>query len=101
MGDSASLPSDAGSEALFREMRDRVRGIFDYALEECSIPRAFDRKLRREHRYLKVGSELYDLAAFSRALVVSIGKAGHSMAQALAGILGTGLSGIVATSQAP
>jgi len=99
---SDSAPSvDPSSEALFREMRDRVRGIFDYALEECSIPRAFGRKLRREHRYIKAGSELYDLGAFSRALVVSIGKAGHSMAEALAGILGTGLSGIVATSQPP
>jgi hydroxypyruvate reductase len=99
---SDSAPSaDPASDALFREMRDRVRGIFDHALEQCSIPRAFGRKLQRQDRYIKAGSERYDLAAFSRALVVSIGKAGHSMAEALAGILGTGLSGIVATSQAP
>jgi glycerate 2-kinase len=99
---SDSAPSaDPVSDAQFREMRDRVRGIFDHALEECSIPRAFGRKLQRQDRYIKAGNELYDLAAFSRALVVSMGKAGHSMAEALAGILGTGLSGIVASSQAP
>ncbi|HUH64561.1 MAG TPA: DUF4147 domain-containing protein [Terracidiphilus sp.] len=97
-----SAPSaDPASEALFREMRDRVRGMFEYALEECSIPRAFRRKLQHDRRFIKVGSEIYDLAAFSRALVVSIGKAGHSMAEALAGVFGTGLSGIVATSQRP
>ncbi len=92
---------DKNSDALFREMRDRVRGMFDHALGECSIPRAFSRKLHHDHRYMKVGDELYDLAAFARALVVSIGKAGHSMAEALASIVGTGLSGVIATSQAP
>ncbi len=101
MSDSAPPSLDATSDAQFRDMRDRVRGIFDHALAECSIPRAFSRKLEQDHRYIKVGDELYDLAVFSRALVVSIGKAGHSMAEALASIVGTGLSGIIATSAPP
>ena len=101
MADSAQSPMDLTSDGQFREMRDRVRDIFAHALAECSIPRAFGRKLQREGRYMKVGEELYDLASFSRALVVSIGKAGHSMAEALTAILGTGLSGVVATPQAP
>jgi len=101
MADSAASPPSDSSDAQFREMRDRVRGIFDHALAECSIPRAFGRKLQHDRRYIKVGDELCDLAAFARALVVSIGKAGHNMAEALAGIVGTGLSGIVATSAAP
>ncbi len=101
MADSAPSPMDTSNEALFREMRDRVRGIFDHALAECSIPRAFSCKLQHERRHIKIGDELYDLAGFARALVVSIGKAGHSMAEALATILGTGLTGVVATSQAP
>jgi hydroxypyruvate reductase len=88
-------------EALYREMRQRVRDIFDRALSECNIPRAFSRKLVREGQYLKVGNEQYDLAAFSRLYVVSMGKAAHSMAESLAGIVGTGLSGVVASSQAP
>ena len=101
MPDDAPSSLDATSDAQFREMRDRVRGIFDHALLECSIPRAFSRKFEHDRRYTKVGDELYDLGAFSRALVVSIGKAGHSMAEALASIVGTGLSGIIATSAAP
>ncbi len=101
MSDSAPAPPDLNSDAQFREMRDRVRGIFDHALAECSIPRAFSRKFQHDRRYIKIGEELYDLAAFSRALVVSIGKAGHSMAEALAAIVGTGLSGVIATSAPP
>src|SRR5579864_788014 len=92
---------DAASDALYREMRDRVRGIFEHALGECSIPRAFGRRLQIEGRYLRVGNELYDLAAFARSLVISIGKAGHSMAEALTSIMGTGLTGVVAAPQAP
>jgi len=94
-------PSDVASDNLFREMRERVRGMFDHALLECSIARAFSRRLHYEGRYLRVGSDLYDLTAFSRVLVISMGKAGHSMAEALASIVGTGLSGIVASSQPP
>ena len=101
MSDSAPSPPDAASDALYREMRDRVRGIFDHALLECSIPRRFARKLQHDRHYIKVDNDLYDLGAFSRALVVSIGKAGHTMAEALAGIVGTGLSGVVATSAPP
>ena len=87
--------------ALFREMRDRARDMFTYALQECDIARAFSRKLQRQGRYLQVGDEAYDLEAFERALVISIGKAGHSMAEAFANILGTGLAGIVATPNLP
>src|SRR5437868_2648188 len=92
---------DAVSDALYREMRERVRGIFDHALMESSIPRAFGRKLQYDGRYLRLGNEYYDLSAFSRTLVVSMGKAGHSMAQALTDIVGTGLSGVVASSHPP
>jgi glycerate 2-kinase len=101
MSDSAPAPPDATSDAEFREMRDRVRGIFEHALAECNIRRAFQRKLQHDRRYINAGNELYDLAAFSRALVVSIGKAGHGMAESLAAIVGTGLSGVIATSAQP
>ena len=70
MAESAEFPMDAASESQFREMRDRLRGMFDHALAECSIPRAFSRRLELDRRYLKVDRELYDLAAFSRALVI-------------------------------
>ncbi len=97
----AQPPLDDASDALFREMRDRVRQMFDFALSECSIPRAFSKKLQCENGFLRVGEATYDLAGFTRALVISIGKAGHSMAEAFANIVGTGLNGIVACPDLP
>src|SRR5580693_4032457 len=101
MSQSPNPPLDPASEALFREMRDRVRDMFEHALGECSIPRAFGKKLKCDRGYLSAGSEMYDLGGFTRALVISIGKAGHSMAEAFASIVGTGLSGIVACPDLP
>jgi hydroxypyruvate reductase len=54
-----------------------------------------------EHGELRLGNDLYDLGSFVRRLVVSIGKAGHTMAEALVNIIGSGLMGIVACSNAP
>jgi hydroxypyruvate reductase len=82
-------------------MRDRVRVMFDHALAECSILQAFSRKLQCQGRSLHSGSEVYDLGSFERILVVSIGKAGHSMAEAFGNIVGTALNGIIATPTAP
>ena len=95
------MSADPASEAILREMRERVRDMFQHALTECSIPRAFSRHLQYDRNYLRIGSDLYDLRSFLRTLVVSIGKAGHTMAEALAGIVGTGLTGIVAAPTAP
>ena len=58
MSQPAQPPLDPASEPLFREMRDRVREMFDHALSECSIPRAFGRKLNCERGYLRAGSEI-------------------------------------------
>ena len=101
MPHDCQFPAGAGQNALFREMRDRVRDMFDHALGECDIAQAFNRKLRPQGRYLQVGDEAYDLESFQPALVISIGKAGHSMAEAFANIVGTGLTGIVATPNIP
>jgi len=97
------MPDDPQSpaDALFREMRDRVRTMFDHALAECGVPQAFSRKLQCRGSYLQSGNEIYDLGAFERILVISIGKAGHSMAEAFANIVGTGLTGIIAAPTAP
>ena len=94
-------PADPVSEARLREMRERARDMFQHTLGECSIPRAFSRHLEHDRGYLRVGGELYNLGSFLRTLVVSIGKAGHTMAEALAGIVGTGLAGIVAAPTPP
>jgi len=89
------------ADTVFREMRDRVRDMFDHALAECGVPQAFSRKLQCQGRYVQIGSEIFDLEAFERILVVSIGKAGHSMAEAFANIVGTGLTGIIAAPSIP
>jgi len=98
---SAKPPLDPASDALFREMRDRVREMFEHALSECSIPVAFRKRLACEHGYLRAGNQTYDLGGFARALVISMGKASHTMAEAFASIVGSGLSGIVACPDLP
>lgn len=94
-------PADPTSDAVFPEMRDRARVMFDHALAECGIPQAFSRKLQCRGRHLQSGNEVYDLRDFERILVVSIGKAGHSMAEVFANIVDTGLTGIIAAPTAP
>ena len=101
MSDDPLSPGNGAPEAAFREMRDRARDMFEHALEECDISRAFARKLQFQERYLQVEDMLYDLGAFQRALVISIGKAGHGMAEAFSNLIGSGLTGIVAAPTAP
>ena len=93
---------DAGRESQFRQMRDTAREIFGHALAEASISRAFARHVHCERGVLRVCEDLYDLQAYSRVLVISIGKAGHTMAEALAQQVGeSSLEGIVASSVEP
>src|SRR5271163_4716559 len=67
----------------FRQMRDTAREMFRHALAEASIAKAFVRHVHCERGVLRVCEDLYDLQSYSRALVVSIGKAGHTMVEAL------------------
>jgi hydroxypyruvate reductase len=87
----SSLPA----ESLLREMRDRAREMFDHALLECNIPHAFSQHVQYEDGQLHIGEDWYGLKSFERALVVSIGKAGHSMATAFSSIVDVGLTGII------
>jgi hydroxypyruvate reductase len=82
-------------------MRGRAKEMFEHALSECSIPRAFSKHVLYDRGELRLGNDVYALGSFSRTLVVSIGKAGHTMAEALVNIIGTGLTGIVACPNAP
>ena len=90
--------SDADRESQFRQARETARGIFFHALAEASIPKAFARHVHCERGVLRVRDDLYDLQSYSRVLVVSIGKAGHTMAEALTAQVGASLDGIVASS---
>jgi glycerate 2-kinase len=84
-----------------RALRSTARAIFDHALSEASISKAFARHVSCDRGVLRVCDDLYDLNAYSRVFVVSIGKAGHTMVEALEAQIGSRLEGIVATSVDP
>jgi glycerate 2-kinase len=95
------MPATADHESQFRQMRETAREVFGYALAEASIGKAFARHVHCERGVLRVCEDLYDLQSYSRVLVVSLGKAGHTMVQALSELTGPSLDGIVATSVEP
>jgi glycerate 2-kinase len=90
-----------GRQAQFREMRQTAREIFTRALAEASISMAFARHVRCERGIFRVREDLYDLHSYSRVFVVSLGKAGHTMTEALVAQVGDSLEGIVASSVEP
>src|SRR5258706_11198986 len=82
-------------------LKDLARRIFASALAEASIARAFDRHVDLERGgVLRAGEDLFDLNAYSRRFVVSIGKAANTMVEALAAKTGELFEGIVASSVA-
>jgi hydroxypyruvate reductase len=94
--------SEADRDARFRQMRDIAREVFRHALAEASIAGAFSRHVHCERGVLRICEDLYELPAYSRVLVVSIGKAGHTMVEALTEQIGaSSLEGIVASSVEP
>src|SRR5271169_4380473 len=96
------MPSDADSESRFHQMRNIAREIFRHALAEASIAKAFARHVHCERGVLRVCEDLYHLDSYSRVLVVSIGKAGHTMVETLTQQVGeSSLEGIVASSVEP
>lgn len=96
------MTNDADREAQFREMREIALEIFRYVLVEASIPNAFARQVQYERGVLRVCEDLYELRSYSRVLVISIGKAGHTMVEALAQQVGeSSLEGVVAASVEP
>lgn len=82
-------------------MRQVAREIFRHALAEASIAKGFARHVHCERGILRVREDLYDLQAYSKVLVVSLGKAGHTMVESLSAQVGSSLEGIVASSVEP
>lgn len=80
------------------EMRALARLIFDRAMRDASIQAAFDRQVSCERGVLRLAEDLYDLNSYSRVLVISIGKAAHTMVEALRQRAGDRFEGIIATS---
>ncbi len=85
----------------FRQMRDVAREIFAAGLKNASIESAFASRVSCERGVLRICEDLYDLDSYSRVLVVSIGKAAHTMVAALESRVGSRLEGIVASSVQP
>jgi glycerate 2-kinase len=96
------MSSDAARESQFEQMRTAAREIFRQALAEASIDSAFSRHVHCERGVLRVCEDLYHLQAYSRVLVISLGKAGNTMVEALTRQVGeSSLEGIVASSVEP
>src|ERR1700723_3795059 len=94
--------SNADRESQSYKMRAAAREIFRYALAEASIAKAFQRHVHCERGVLRVCEDLYHLDSYSRVVVISIGKAGHTMVEALAQQVGErSLEGIVACPVEP
>ena len=88
-------------EAPAVEMRATARAIFQEALTECTIPRAFERHVSCRRGVLRIAEDLYNLESYKRTFVVSIGKAAHAMAEALFAEVGGLVEGIVVGTTAP
>ena len=93
--------ADAEGEIEFRSMREKALHVFQHALAEASIARGFARHVHCERGVLRIREDLYHLDSYSRVLVVSLGKAGHTMVEALSEQVGASLEGIVASSVQP
>lgn len=94
----------AGGSALMlgdHEMRALARSIFLHALDESAIDNAFSRHVHYERGVLRIGEDLHDLKSYSRVLAVSLGKAGHRMAECLSRQVGATVEGIVADPNPP
>jgi hydroxypyruvate reductase len=91
----------ATPERLVVEMRVTARHLFERALTEASIDRAFQRHVDCERGVLRVCDDLYDLNSFGRVFVVALGKAAHTMVNALEMQAGDRFEGIVASSVEP
>src|SRR5579863_10146907 len=82
-------------------LRVQARNIFARALSESGIDRAFERNVSCERGVLRICEDLYDLHSYNRVLVISIGKAAHTMVNALEIQAGSNFEGIVASSVPP
>src|SRR5215469_11626595 len=92
---------DPASETQFRQMRDAARSIFTEALSQASIAAGFDRHVQYERGILRICEDLYDLHSYSHVLAISMGKAAHTMVEALTSQVGSTVEGIVASSVLP
>src|SRR5713226_8658066 len=96
---SALSAAERGRLAI--EMRVTARQLFEHALAEAGIARAFQRHVYCERGVLRICEDLYDLDSYSRVLVISIGKAAPTLVNSLEMQAGPRFEGIVASSAEP
>ena len=95
------MPLSADREKLALDMRVTARHLFEHALAEAGIDRAFQRHVDCDRGVLRICEDLYDLDSYHRVLVISIGKAAHAMVNSLEMQAGNRFEGIVASSVDP
>ncbi|HWR16597.1 MAG TPA: DUF4147 domain-containing protein [Terriglobales bacterium] len=88
-------------EKVATQMRDVARQIFTDTLNEISVDAAFEHHVAYDRGILRIGDDLYNLDSFTRLLAISIGKAAHTMAEALVKQLGSRVAGFIASSVNP
>ncbi|HEV7217385.1 MAG TPA: DUF4147 domain-containing protein [Terriglobales bacterium] len=89
--------ASAGSRDIVTgEMRATAQNLFLHALAESSIDQGFQRNVSCARGVLRICEDLYDLNSYARVLVISIGKAAHSMVGALKTQAGERFEGIIA-----
>lgn len=93
-GSSERAPHPAGAHAV-------ARHIFKHALHDTSVGEAFRKHLSCDRGVLRVSEDLHDLSGCSRVLVISLGKAAHSMLAAFEEQAGEQFTGIVASPLLP
>jgi len=95
------MPDGESGEQLIVGMRSLARRLFVHALAQSSIEQAFTRDVHCERGVLRIGDDLYDLSSYQRVFVLAIGKAAHTMVQALQTQAGDRFEGIIATCVDP
>ncbi len=80
----------ATNQAESQEMRRTAREIFQHALVESSVERAFEKHVFYERGVLRIAEDLYDISSYGRVFVISIGKAAYTMAESLMRRIGPG-----------
>lgn len=88
-------------EKVVTQMRDVARQIFLDTLSQSSVEAAFQRHVAYERGILRIGDDLYNLDSFTRLLVIAIGKAAHTMAEALVNQVGARVAGFVVSPVNP
>jgi glycerate 2-kinase len=95
------MPSAAERERMAVDMRVAARQLFEHALAEASIDKAFQQNLDCERGVLRVCEDLYDLDSFRHIFVISMGKAAHTLLNSLEMQAGRRFEGIVSSSIEP